>query len=198
VLTLSSVEWALVAIVLASVVALGIVTDEWIALVGVGATVLGLVVAIRQIVLAQGQIVQTLSVAQATRKAMTKTKAELARSEMIALIPRLQEIDRGLGAAARGSEASVIGVRLADWRDSAYEFIGLLEGSSYATDQRLDDLHVTAKQAAHLVVELPEVAADARVDTKQLRADISGVCGRLGILHSKLKLSTEEDADGTA
>lgn len=190
---ISSAEWLFLLVAVVATVMGGLITAEWFGVVGISVSVVGLAIAIRQILMAQDQISQTLSVAEATRQAVTQTEDQIARQDLLRLVPDMQAAEKGLHSAAREEDVGQMAEHLAMWRTTSYQFIGLLEDRPYADDVLLTELHRTATMAASLIVEMPESGPQARVDTKQIRAAISAVCGRLGILESKLRLYTGQE-----
>lgn len=166
---------------------LGWDTGEWglaMGVLGVLATVIGLSVAF-------WQIRKTRSAAEAARDAVTTTEGRLAKAELLQLIPALVEVDGTLEDRVRtGASPEEVAEQLTKWRDSANEVLGVLEGRDYASDEFLTILTESAEEATRVRAELPGDAGERRIATKDVRAAISSVCGKAGVLKSQLKLRT--------
>jgi hypothetical protein len=188
-------DWIGVGLLVAGLVLGGIfVSGRWISIAGTVATVVGLAFAVGQIRLARKQITQAVSVAEATQKAVTTTRAKVARNMMIESIAGLQQIDRDLFAAISDKkQATDIADHLASWRDGAYNVYSLIKGAPHASPDLVDGLLSSAKEAAELRDELPEGNADLKKATSHVRSEISGVCGLLGALQTTVKLDMEEE-----
>jgi hypothetical protein len=193
-LRLTTADAVALAGVLVAVVVLSVVSGDWVGIVSLGATIVGFALAIRQLVLADEQITKMLNVAEATQRAVISTEAQVAQNELIRLMPELQRIDRELRTSLEEKESGELADHLAEWRDLAQEVAGLLEGRTYADPALSESLYDTAAEAARLSVELPDAAEEARVATKQIRADISSACGRTARLKSRLKLHTGRES----
>jgi hypothetical protein len=191
---LDSRDCLLVALVVFAVIGIGVLqSGRWISLAGTSATIVGLAVAIGQIRLARDQITQAVTVAEATKAAVTSTRYKLVRAELLLHVSHLQQIDQDLySAIADGKPASEIAKYLAGWRDSASNVFALLDGKKYSSRELRDALASSAKAAAEARDDLPSDTSDVAEHTKHLRAEISGVCGLLGGLQTTLKLDTEE------
>jgi hypothetical protein len=191
---LDGAEVALVVAATLAVVLLAVfVQGQWLGIFGAAATVIGLSVAVGQIRLARAQIEQAVSVAEATRQAITTTRSKMVRNELQDSIPRAQEVDRSLNAALVAKDPAEVANALADWRDRAYGVWSLIDGGSYASKGLTDALLGSAKRAAELRSELPDDPTELQGVTVEIRAEISGACGLLEALKTKLKLETGED-----
>lgn len=187
-------DWLLVMIVVLGVIGVGIAeSGRWISLAGTAATILGLAVAIGQIRLARDQIAKAVTVAEATKAAVTSTRAKLARAELVLQVARLLQLDRDLYATiADGKPVRDVAECLAGWRDSAFNVFTLLDAKHYQSSSELRDALVSsAKAAAEARDDLPADLDKVAQETKELRSEISGVCGLLGGLQTALKLDTE-------
>lgn len=187
-------DWLIVMIVVLGVIGVGVAkSGRWISLAGTSATIIGLAVAIGQIRLARDQIAQAVTVAEATKAAVTSTRAKLARAELVLQIARLLQLDRDLYATiADRKPVREVAECLAGWRDSAFNVFTLLEAKQYPSVGELRDALVSsAKAAAEARDDLPADLDTVAEHTKHLRSEISGVCGLLGGLQTALKLDTE-------
>lgn len=188
-------DWIGVSLLVAGLLVGGILLKgRWISVAGTVATVVGLAFAVGQIRLARQQITKAVSVAEATRKAVTMTRAKVARNMMIESIAGLQQVDRDLYAAiSEKRQAKDIADHLASWRDGAYNVYSLIKGTSHESPELVDGLLSSAKEAAELRDELPDDGTQLKKATNHVRSEISGVCGLLGALQTTVKLDTEEE-----
>jgi len=166
---------------------LGWNTSEW----GLAVGVLGVLVTVVGLSVAFWQIRKTRTAAEAARDAVTTTESRLAKTELLQLIPALVEVDGTLEDRVRSSSsAEEVAEQLTNWRDSANEVLGVLKGRDYASAEFLTLLMESADEATRVRAELPEDAEERRIATKDVRAAISSVCGKAGVLKSQLKLRT--------
>lgn len=168
----------------------------WIGVAGLLVTTIGLAIAVAQIKLARQQIQQAVEVSEATKVAVTRTQAVVARNLLIEAIGAMQRIDGTLfGAVAKKEAPDHIAAQLAEWRDQAYATVALLEGTPWNSQELRDQLVSTAKAAAGLRDKLPEDVDQLAAKTKRLRSDISSTCGLLAIAKATVKLNTEQETD---
>lgn len=184
----------LVAVAVLAVIGVGVIqAGRWISLAGTAATIMGLAVAIGQIRLARDQITQAVTVAEATKAAVTSTRDKIIRGDLLVHVSRLQQIDQELYSAIADEKAvDEVAKCLAGWRDSASNAFALLDGKKYSSRELRDALASSAKATAEARDDLPLDISDVRDHTKHLRAEISGVCSLLGGLQTTLKLDTGE------
>lgn len=162
----------------------GLSRSDLISIAGLLVTAVGLTFTI-------AQVRKTLSAAQATQASVKDTLGKLARDEMLGLIADLQRADRDLQSAIdAGQPGTLVGDRLADWRDKGYGLWELVHRDPKIPRDVRDDLLESAKVAAELRVNLPGQIADMPAATKSIRASVSRVCGQLATLEQQLRFDT--------
>jgi len=150
-------------------------------LVGFALTILGLGITIHQ-------VRKTLTAARATQQAVTQTLGKLARDETLGLIADLQRVDRDLRAAVETGQArTLVGDRLADWRDKGYGLWQLVHDDPKVSSHVHEDLLESSKMAAELLTKLPDDHARIPAATKSVRGQVSKVCGQLATLGQQLR-----------
>lgn len=169
------------------------VPGAWIGVAGLIVTIVGLAIAVGQIRLARQQITRAVEVSEATRAAITRTRAVVSRNLLIESLGQMQRIDGEMfTSVSNGESREQLAVHLAAWRDAAYTSVALIEGLPHMKELR-DELVATAKSAANLRDNLPDDVAQLAAKTKRLRSDISSACGLLAIAKTSLKLDTEQE-----
>jgi hypothetical protein len=168
----------------------GLSTSDWIAIVGLVITVAALGVTVYQVRKARGA-------AEATKRAVVQTLGKAARDEILGLIDDLQRIDRDLQSAVDAQHSrSIIGDRLADWRDKASGLWQLISQDDAIRESIRNELLRSAKQAAELKGKLPQSDDGLSQATAALRAEISRVCGELASVEQHVRYQTNvEEAD---
>ena len=185
----------LVSLLAAALILAAILIDgNWLNIAGAVATVLGLGIAVGQIRLARDQIDHAVSVAQATREAVSVTRDKVAKALLIEVIGDLKQTDRQLHAAISDEQsAGDVGQYLAAWRDGAYDAMALIDGFKGLPRGLRNSLIETGKGAAELRDSLAPDPGARRTQTAQIRSEISGACGLLSAATMKLKLDMGED-----
>jgi hypothetical protein len=180
------VYWSAIAGAAASSSAGGLSTRDYLGMVGLVVTVTALGVTIYQ-------TMKTRGAAEATRESVRGTLGKLARDEMLGIIDDLKRIDRDLQAAIdAGHSKTIVGDRLADWRDKASGLWQLIAGDEDVRGAIRDELLQSAKQAAELKGKLPAEAAQLGRATANLRGEISRVCGELATVEQYVRYQSEE------
>jgi hypothetical protein len=168
----------------------GLFVSDWLSVVGVIVTAVGLGLAI-------WQIRKTRTATEATQRSVSQTLGRLARDEMLSLVAALQRVDRDLQrSVSEGQPAIQVGDRLADWRDYAYGLWELVHRDE-KLQALLDDLLESAKLAAELRGKLPEEVEKMPSATKAMRASTSRVCGHLATLGQRLRFDLERTDDAS-
>lgn len=162
---------------------------------GLVVTIVGLAIAVGQIRLARDQITHAVEVSEATRIAVTRTRAVVARNLLIESLGEMQRIDREIFASvSKGESREQLAGHLAAWRDAAYTTVALVDGMPQMKELR-DELVATAKSAANLRDNLPDEVAQLATKTKRLRSEISSACGLLAVAKTNIKLDTEQETN---
>jgi hypothetical protein len=179
--------------VLATKGAGALATGDYITIAGFAATLIGLV-------LTWIQVRRARTAAEATEKSMQETLGKVARDEMLRLIDVLLRTERDLQAAVDAQQRRTsVGERLADWRDQASGLWQLVHEDKRIPHVMRDDLLRSVKLASELRSRLPEVSdPPAPVDTAELRALVSTVCGHLATVGQIVRYGPEDSSDATA
>jgi hypothetical protein len=187
-------DWIGVAALAVGVSVLAILMPgDWLGAAGLLATIVGLAIAIGQIRLAREQIEQAVKVSEATKAAVTRTRAVVARNLLIEQVGLMQSIDRAIfESISQKQSAEAVASHLAAWRDAAYGIIGLIDGTAASREDLRESLVSTAKAAADLRDRLPEEVSELATKTRKLRSEISGTCGLLEVAKTKMRLDTEQ------
>jgi hypothetical protein len=160
-------------------------TDQTLAILGIGVGGVGFGLTIYQLLLTKREIRKSISVAEATQKAVGQREQLGAVIELMTTIPQLQRLERDLSVSVQAGNATAVINQLQDWRKLVTETRGLIAQQTFDTSSLESRLQESSAAAAQTIGQLdPD---DLGNGTKWIFTQMAGVSEEAGVLMGKLR-----------